>query len=72
MSPVDPCVSVYCSNSGLSGLGVSGYVIIPMKAVRSVFFCTVSITTDKKEGIGRCRYGGSGCLIGKYPVFLIQ
>ena len=30
-------VSVYCSNSGLSGLCMSGYAIIPMKAVRSVF-----------------------------------
>ena len=43
MSPVDPCVSVYCSNSGLSGLGVSVYVIIPIKTIIYVFFYKVSI-----------------------------
>lgn len=28
LSPVAPCVSVYCSNRSLSGLCMSGYVII--------------------------------------------
>lgn len=48
LSPVAPCVSVYCSNRSLSDLCVSGYVIIPMKAVRSVFYCWSSNDRQKR------------------------